>query len=132
MNEQTKKCAVCGQSFATTRHQRKYCSDKCARFAATVRMRNLREEVKASGRICPICGKPVTRAANAKYCSDECLRKAKRVSITFDPRPVPTAEITKAKEKPAGVSDVRWRIELRRRANARHYAAYGDPPGMLH
>lgn len=35
--------------------------------------------------------------------------------------------IMDAKTKPAGVSDTRWRMELRRRANADFYAMYGDP-----
>ena len=42
-------------------------------------------------------------------------------------RPVSNDWICSAPEKPAGVSDVRWRIELRRRANPGYYAICGQP-----
>ena len=38
------------------------------------------------------------------------------------------AEIRKARKKPAHTSDVRWRIELRRRRNADYYAFCGCIP----
>ena len=40
-------------------------------------------------------------------------------------RPVPFEALKKAKRKPANTSDVRWRIELRRRARAEYYALFG-------
>lgn len=46
-------------------------------------------------------------------------------SVTSD------AELAKAKTKPPGTSNVRWRIELRRRANARFYAEFGAPPDAI-
>jgi hypothetical protein len=33
-----------------------------------------------------------------------------------------------ARKKPRGCSDVRWRIELRRRRNAAFYGLFGDMP----
>jgi len=40
-------------------------------------------------------------------------------------RPISTNEIMKAKKKPLGCSDIRWRIELRRRMNTDYYATAG-------
>lgn len=41
-------------------------------------------------------------------------------------RIVSNAEIMKATKKPAGVSDIRWKMELRRRRNKAYYAMSGD------
>lgn len=41
-------------------------------------------------------------------------------------RVVSNNEIMKAKKKPKGVSDIRWRIELRRRANSSYYSKFGE------
>ena len=39
----------------------------------------------------------------------------------------PDATLSSAKTKPPRTSNVRWRIELRRRANAAYFADYGAP-----
>ena len=41
--------------------------------------------------------------------------------------PVTNEVIMRAVRKPKGVSAVRWRIELRRRANAKYFAECGSP-----
>ena len=46
-------------------------------------------------------------------------------SVTSD------AKLATAKTKPPRTSDVRWRIELRRRANAAYFADYGAPPDAI-
>lgn len=46
-----------------------------------------------------------------------------------DSTPVPTGALMRAKTKPANTSAVRWRMELRRRANAERYAMCGEIPG---
>lgn len=42
--EITKKCAICGKTFVTRCHQRKYCSDECILIARKKRDQELREE----------------------------------------------------------------------------------------
>ena len=42
--------------------------------------------------------------------------------------PMSPTELAKARTKPAGCSDVRWRIELRRRRSVSYFSAYGEKP----
>ena len=85
-------------------------------------------------RKCPECGAEFTKLHNKKYCSPRCARNAmahrkKSRSSTVrelahaweSTRPVPNSVIMTAKRKPANTSAVRWRMELRRRANPKYY-----------
>ncbi len=89
-------------------------------------------------RVCEGCGAEFEpKRGNQVFCSHRCSRNAKArrdrnrsvrevehaLAVS---RPVPTAQLMKAPCKPANTSDVRWRIELRRRANSRHYAEFGE------
>lgn len=65
----------------------------------------------------------MSRPKGAKNCS-ELWQAHKCAELT------PNEKIMRARRKPAGVSDVRWRMELRRRANADHYD-YSMPPGAV-
>ena len=58
----------------------------------------------------------MSRPKGAKNCGD--LWQAHKCAET-----VPNHIIMRARRKPAGVSDVRWRMELRRRANPGQYEA---------
>ena len=88
-------------------------------------------------RKCTECGAeftPKPRSPNPKYCSPRCARNARarrernRSSAVRElghawesTRPVPNSVIMTAKCKPANTSAVRWRMELRRRANPKYY-----------
>ncbi len=92
-------------------------------------------------RKCPECGaefEPTYR--NQVCCSDECKKKRERrlhnerrkersgrdkASLDYikATRPVTLDTLTRAPRKPKNTSDVRWRIELRRRAMAQRYGA---------
>jgi len=88
-------CPICGAEFERRQHNQKYCSRKCMRVAW-----------KRRGRSNHGCR---DLAAEAHACS----HLASNETIMRSPR------------KPKGVSAVRWRIELRRRANPEKYA-YAD------
>ena len=89
-------------------------------------------------RRCAECGAEFTpRQPIQHFCSKHCARIAKkrrdRSSVLREAehmlavsKPVPTACLMSARSKPANTSAVRWRIELRRRANSKHYADYGE------
>ena len=96
--DEKRNCAVCGAEFAPTRPAKKYCSAKCAREANQRRWR-LRGETREEREL---------EHARAKS------------------RPVSNYELMHARTKPANTSEVRWRMELRRRANARLYAEFGE------
>ncbi len=91
---QQKTCAECGAEYAPKVPYQKYCSTKCARVA---RVRRWRWRSKHGCR---------DLAAEAYQCGHL----------------VPNATIMRARRKPKGVSDIRWHMELRRRANPQHYA----------
>ena len=102
---------------------------------------------------CDICGKKFeAKANNAKYCEKcriialnryykkesykETKRRRKEMTKKFAAlvdkpvnldigKLVGTKVIRSAKKKPAGVSDVRWRIELRRRQASEYYSQFG-------
>ena len=84
---------------------------------------------------CPICGNSfTTNRRNAVYCSKKCQNKGYHarerarmrcygalpdaVSATA---PVSFLKLSHARTKPANTSEVRWRMELRRRATAKQY-----------
>ena len=85
---------------------------------------------------CAECGVEfVQTAPNQVYCSRQCqnhhfyrhrvdYRKAFADAIRAV-TVVPLGELTRAKTKPRNCSDVRWRIELRRRKNAEYYQMCG-------
>jgi hypothetical protein len=87
----TRKCPECGAEFTTKLHNKKYCSKRCARNA---------EAHLIKGR-----SSAVRELAHAWEST----------------RPVPNSVIMTAKCKPANTSAVRWRMELRRRANPKYY-----------
>ena len=74
-------------------------------------------------RICRTCSlKGRTSARKGRPSPTQDLAEAHRAaSVT------PDATLSSAKTKPPRTSDVRWRIELRRRANAAYFADYGAP-----
>ena len=91
---------------------------------------------------CQICGAeftPKPRHPTQKYCSLRCQKKAAKRRNSRRSRvytsmarqaahalelsqPVSTEHIMRAIRKPANTSEVRWRIELRRRADAGRFA----------
>lgn len=103
-------------------------------------------------RICPECGAAFTPQSKTQVCcSKECQQKRcrrhdnesrrrakhrksvqlKRNLGGFGAALKATAPVTQevlmcARQKPANCSDVRWRIELRRRANAEYFRVCGD------
>ena len=88
-------------------------------------------------RVCAVCGAEFEpKRGNQAYCSHRCQRNAQTRRNWYRSarevehalavsRPVPTEQLMKAPCKPENTSDVRWRIELRRRANPERYAMAG-------
>lgn len=85
---------------------------------------------------CSFCDKEFIPARNNKgkpqYCSPVCRKKAQRQKEkefrVANPEYCAQLAAERKNRKPEGMSDVRWRIEKRRRANAKHYAIFGEPP----
>ena len=44
--------------------------------------------------------------------------------------PCPARDLARAKVKPSGVSDARWRIELRRRRNSDYFSQFAPDPDV--
>ena len=100
-------------------------------------------------RKCPECGAAFTpRSKTQVCCSKECQKKRKRRIDKESHRlhrrvyahmerdfsaaikaatPISLWYIMNARRKPEGVSDVRWRIELRRRQNPGYYDLMQNP-----
>lgn len=95
----TRQCAVCGAEFTPKAPNQNYCSQRGQKKAAY--RRNKRR------------GRVSTSAARV-------AQHAWHVSA-----PVSNATIMFARTKPANTSEVRWRIELRRRANPERYEMVG-------
>ena len=79
---------------------------------------------------CPICGNSFTTTRhNAVYCSKACQNKGYyerhgrkcRIDAVSATAPVSFLTLSHARTKPANTSDIRWRMELRRRATAKQY-----------
>lgn len=68
--EYQKNCDTCGQSFASKRPEKKYCSTDCSRIA------NLRRKYPLVLHCCPECGKDFTGRKSAIYCCDACSHRA--------------------------------------------------------
>lgn len=81
-----KVCKVCGLWFVARSNRQVYCSDECkavgnARNASASCRRKIEAEFDKAvkeGKVCPVCGKVVTRSPRAKYCSKSCSWKAKQ------------------------------------------------------
>ena len=95
-----RKCPECGAEFEPTYRNQVCCSDECKKK----RERKLYRAWKKAAR---------TR------------READKASLDYikATRPVTLDTLTRAPRKPKNTSDVRWRIELRRRAMAQRYGA---------
>ncbi len=83
-------------------------------------------------RICVECGAEFTvnpKHPVQKYCSKVCANNATPTIVCARAhacgRLIPNSAIMAAARKPQGVSPVRWRMELRRRANPERYAMTG-------
>lgn len=74
--------------------------------------------------LCPVCAKKHDHANRKRYRKrDFSILTKSRDAV----REVSNEEIMRAKKKPAGVSDARWRIEQRRRADEEFYSQFGIP-----
>lgn len=85
----SRRCAVCGQTFKPKACNTKYCCFECARKANAERARNRRRSQKQGAAVktapdgtpkerpCTICGKVFKpKAHNGLYCSQECREAA--------------------------------------------------------
>ena len=97
-------CPECGAAFMPD-HGNQVC---CSRGCNESRQRRLHAKSSRA-----------RRADKNKYISND-LRNFRNLMEKI--APVSVEIIMKARKKPKGVSDVRWRIELRRRANKKRYS----------
>ena len=80
--------------------------------------------------VCPRCGKVWTRTTTKKgrmcaTCRNARWRKHYAKNADCTKAGVSFSELRKARKKPKGISDIRWRLELRRRENPEYYAEFG-------
>ena len=111
-------CPLCEQEFVTRSPNGIYCRE-CASLIKSHRQRRKYRQRKANGDA-PVAmrlGKPLTRGQfrHAMVC-------AGLLGVHT------TDGIMGAKAKPPHISDVRWRIELRRRANPGYYNLLPECP----
>ena len=88
--------------------------------------------------VCPECGATFESTRGKVCCSKKCQKKRSRRRAAHRKRcisfgsafqatkPVTQEELMRALKKPANCSAVRWRMELRRRANAEYFRVCGD------
>lgn len=93
----TRHCAVCGAEFTPRNNCQKYCSNRCARTAD-----EQRERLRGT--------------------TGETRAYEHAMSIS---EPVSNEHIMRASRKPKNTSEVRWRMELRRRAREDYYGQVG-------
>ena len=119
----TRVSPECGATFTTDARIQVCCSPECKRRR---KLRQSRENGKLRRAIA--ARKKATRAARDRDLKlrDACWEATK---------PVRLGELMHAKRKPANTSDVRWRIELRRRAMLKRYDCHcldvAPDPDML-
>ena len=78
----------------------------------------------------PVCGIKFSTSNTQKiYCSPKCSKKGRPRNRCRDiehaleiSKPVSNEHVMAADSKPKNTSDIRWRMELRRRANPYRYA----------
>ncbi len=100
MKTKNKSCAVCGAELTVGPSNRKYCSRACrAKAELAAKRKSYNNKTSAANRA-------FTQAWSCGHLT-------------------PNSEIMKARRKPRDVSDIRWRIELRRRASPQYYLAAG-------
>ena len=104
----TRICSECGKEFVAYHSTQVACSPEC-QYTRKLRVsREIRNGYRERARKNP---------GSAADCTDlTSLRRAWGIA-----QPVPTDTIMRSHKKPHGVSDVRWRIELRRRAQREVY-----------
>lgn len=95
-NIELKLCPICGAEFERSHSNQRYCSKKCYKKAWKQNKAEKRQHIKKAGHM----------LADAHQCV----------------RIVDNETIMRSRRKPKGVSDVRWRMELRRRLNPEKYA----------
>jgi predicted nucleic acid-binding Zn ribbon protein len=77
-------CLWCGETFPTTRYRKQYCNDDCRRYAYDKIKRDRKNGVMRDGKVCAICGKPITTERNRKYCSTNCREIGERERYQFN------------------------------------------------
>ena len=131
----TRVCPECGATFTTDARIQVCCSPECKRRR---KLRQIKESYdrnnakiaarRRKARLERQARKKATRAARDRDLKlrDACWEATK---------PVRLGELMHAKRKPANTSDVRWRIELRRRAMLKRYDCHcldvAPDPDML-
>lgn len=107
-----KVCPICGAEFSSAFPFQKFCSKRCkirnGYKTETARRRRQREECAAE-----FAAAAPHRARQDVTLAHQCARLMSNELIC------------RARQKPEGVSDVRWRIELRRRESPEYFAAAG-------
>ena len=132
----TRVCPECGATFTTDARIQVCCSPECKRRRKLrqIKESNDRNNAKIAARRRKVrlerqARKKATRAARDRDLKlrDACWEATK---------PVRLGELMHAKTKPANTSDVRWRMELRRRAMQKrlgNYCMTAVPhPDLLH
>ena len=98
-------CPVCKSEFVISKKHLKYCSEAC-RNVANAQNAKARHECRSKNK--PSNGN--------QLCFARAIKESARAS---------DENIATAKKKPRNCSDIRWRIELRRRKNRTYYSQFG-------
>ena len=107
-----KNCVECGRPFAPHHPSIVCCSEECKRARKRRQDRSAKRTGDRQSR--------EWRIKNSNYGEDLGLAVSQAIH-----HPVSMSILSKARTKPEGTSDVRWRIELRRRAQAKALGRWG-------
>jgi len=105
----TKTCKICGCQYETVSRHGLFCSRLCQNKAKLIKEKKQRAHARALREQHPTPQKEPMDTAHFYYA------------------PCSVERLSKVKERPSNCSPIRWRIELRRRANARYYSEFGLP-----
>lgn len=76
-------CLWCGKSFLASRYGKQYCNDDCRRYAYEKVKYERKKGAMREGKVCAVCGKPITTERNRKYCSPNCRDIGERERYQF-------------------------------------------------
>ena len=132
----TRVCPECGATFTTDARIQLCCSAECKkrRRARQTKANNDKHNAKAKARRRKARLERTARKSASRAVRDRDLKL--RDACWEATKPVRLGELMHAKTKPANTSDVRWRMELRRRAMQKrlgNYCMTAVPhPDLLH
>lgn len=76
IEQEKKKCIMCGREFVPKTKRSRFCSETCMRKCCYQKEREKKRSAPKKEKICVICGKVIDpKKSSKKYCSAECRKK---------------------------------------------------------